>query len=116
MKLKLDENLPVELLEELRGAGHDVDTVQEEGIVGAPDPIVLSRAKADSRVLLTLDKGIGDLRAYPPAAFFGIVLLRPPSSGSLSALRFAQEHLHPILEHDLTGRLVVITERGARWR
>jgi hypothetical protein len=35
MKLELDENIPVELIDDLRGAGHDGDSVQDEGLAGA---------------------------------------------------------------------------------
>jgi predicted nuclease of predicted toxin-antitoxin system len=116
MKLKLDENLPDELLAELRSAGHEVDFVREEGLAGAGDPVVLGRARAEERVLLTLDKGIGDVRAYPPADFHGIVLLRPPSFGRAATLSFARKHLPALLALDLPGHLVVVTERGVRWR
>lgn len=116
MKLKLDENLPVELLDDLRQAGHEGDSVQGEGIAGAPDSVVLARARDEARVLLTLDKGIGDLRAYPPRQYSGIVLFRPPSSGREVTLSFARKHLASLLVGDLTGRLVVVTERGLRWR
>ncbi|MDP9120176.1 MAG: DUF5615 family PIN-like protein [Acidobacteriota bacterium] len=116
MKLKLDENLPIELLDDLRKAGHDADSVQEEGIAGAPDTTVLDHARAAARVLLTLDKGIGDLRAYPPSRFRGIVLLRPPAAGREATLSFARHHLPTLLAESLTGRLVVVTERGLRWR
>jgi len=116
MKLKLDENIPAELLDDLREAGHEVDSVREEGLAGAPDPVVLEQARAEGRVLLTLDKGIGDLRAYPPGRFAGIVLLRPPSSGRGATLTFARKHVPSLLAQSLSGRLVVVTERGLRWR
>jgi predicted nuclease of predicted toxin-antitoxin system len=116
MKLKLDENIPAELVDALRAAGHSADSVQDEGLTGAPDPIILDRARTEKRVLLTLDKGLGDLRAYPPNQFSGIILLRPPSSGREATLSFAREHLPSLLGQDLSGRLVVVTGRGLRWR
>lgn len=54
MKFKLDENLPVELLTDLRGLGHDVATVIGEGLRGATDPAVVDAALAADRVLFTL--------------------------------------------------------------
>ncbi len=116
MKLKLDENIPVELLDDLREGGHDGDSVRDEGLTGAPDPIILDRARAEARVLITLDKGLGDLRAYPPSQYSGIVLLRPPSSGREATLSFARERLPSLLAQDFEGRLVVVTDRGRRWR
>ena len=41
MTFKVDENLPVELAEDLRGLGHGSDTVVSEGLCGAPDPVVV---------------------------------------------------------------------------
>jgi Domain of unknown function (DUF5615) len=40
VKFKLDENPPVELVTDLSGLGHDVDTVIDEGLRGAADPAI----------------------------------------------------------------------------
>jgi len=37
MKFKLDENLPLQIAVDLRSGGYDIDTVQEEGLVGRLD-------------------------------------------------------------------------------
>jgi predicted nuclease of predicted toxin-antitoxin system len=87
----IDENIPIKLLDDLREAGHEADSVQEEGLAGAPDRDIPGRARVEARVLLTFDKGIGDVRAYPPREFPGIVLLRPPSSGREVTLSFARK-------------------------
>lgn len=76
MKIKLDENLPLSVRGVLTADGHDVDTVQDEGLAGANDLQVLAAANAAERLLITLDRGLGDLRAYPPGSHAGIVVLR----------------------------------------
>ena len=43
MRFKLDENLPVELVTDLRDLGHDADTVADEGLRGAADPCSCGR-------------------------------------------------------------------------
>lgn len=40
MRIKIDENLPRDLKEALVGLGHDVDTVEDEGLAGESDPEV----------------------------------------------------------------------------
>ncbi len=45
MKFKVDENLPLELLTDLRVAGHEAETVSEEGLPGAPDAVLLEIEK-----------------------------------------------------------------------
>jgi len=116
MKFKLDENLPAELLQELRQAGCEVDSVPDEGLTGTADPILLRKARDEARVFLTMDKGIGNIRSYPPQDHAGIVLFRPPSAGRRAVFEFIRARLHQILDLELIGRLVVVTERGIRTR
>lgn len=116
MKLKLDENLPAELMTDVRSLGHEIDSVSDEGLEGAPDNVVLAKARDEGRVLLTLDKGIGDIRAYKPTDYAGIVLFRTPGSGRGATLAFVRQHLARVLGFDLHGHLLVITERSIRTR
>lgn len=60
----------------LTTAGFDVDTVTSEGLAGASGPDVLTAATAAARMLITLDRGMGDVRRYPPGSHPGIVVLR----------------------------------------
>ena len=108
MKFKLDENLPVELVTDLRGLGHDADTVAGDGLRGAADPAVVGAASAAGRVLFTLDKGIASLQSYPVQQHAGVVLFRPDTSGRGAVVAFARERLHEVIEMDLTGRLSVV--------
>ena len=80
MRAKLDENLPVEAAELLRMAGWECDSVCDEGLAGADDPEVAAACQAGARVLFTLDLDFGDIRAYPPSEYVGIVVLRPAAS------------------------------------
>ena len=76
MKFKLDKNLPASSVAVLADAGHDVDTVRAEGLTGAPDQDVVTVATAAGRILISLDIGMADIRAYPPGSHAGIVVLR----------------------------------------
>jgi len=82
VKFKLDENLPASSASLLQAAGHDVDTVIAEELTGAPDPAVLAAATAADRVLVSLDRGLGDIRAYPPGSHAGVVVLRLPDQSA----------------------------------
>lgn len=116
MKFKVDENLPAELVGDLCAAGHDAETVLEEGLVGSPDPTILERVKREGLVLLTMDRGIADVRAYPPEHYCGIVLFRPRTSGRGAVLAFIRRHLPMLLQADVSGHLLVMSERGIRIR
>ena len=61
MKFKVDENLPRDIADDLVWLGHDADTLDDEGLAGADDFTVVQAARASTRILLTLDKGIASL-------------------------------------------------------
>lgn len=116
MKFKLDENLPAELLDVLQAQGHEADTVVDEYLSGEADRIILAAVRSEERVLLTLDKGIGDIRQFPPEAYFGIVLFRPSDTGRGAVFDFVRERLPKVLEIDLRGRLLVVSKNSFRLR
>ena len=57
-RLFADENFPLPVVDGLRAAGHDVVTIQETGEAGVSlaDDVVLARATADGRAVLTLNR------------------------------------------------------------
>jgi predicted nuclease of predicted toxin-antitoxin system len=56
VRFKLDEHLPIELLNDLRAAGHEADGLRDEGLIGGPDNVVLDLVRRENRVLLTQGK------------------------------------------------------------
>jgi predicted nuclease of predicted toxin-antitoxin system len=116
VKIKLDENLPVELCVDVRAPGHEAASVHDEDLTGADDPTILERVRLEGRVLLTMDKGIGDVRTYPPSSYQGIVLFRPAQTGRAAVLAFVRRHLPLLLQMQLAGHLFVVTDRNIRRR
>ena len=108
MKFKIDENLPSELVADLRELGHDADTVFDESLGGAKYPVLMEAASAGKRILLTLDKGIANLQQYPTEQHSGVVLFLPVRSGRRVVLAFTRGRLQSLLESDLQGRLTVV--------
>jgi uncharacterized protein with PIN domain len=107
VRFKLDENLPVELAAELRGMGHDADTVADEGLCGAADPVVVEAASNGGRILLTLDKGIADVRSQLRA---GAVLFRPDSAGHRAVLCFVRDRISRSAAMELAGRASALSQ------
>jgi len=116
VKFKIDENLPAEIATDLVAAGHEADTATDEGLSGAPDGIILARAQLEGRAILTMDKGIADVRAYPPLQYAGIILFRPRTAGRAATLAFVRQHLLTLLQTNLAGHLFVVSEAGIRVR
>jgi predicted nuclease of predicted toxin-antitoxin system len=86
MRIKLDENLPAKLSVLLREFGHNVSTVDDEGLGGSPDPVIWQAAQREERFLITQDLDFSDLRAFAPGTRHGILLVRLHSP-SRQALR-----------------------------
>ena len=114
MRFKVDENLPEAAAALLRDAGHDVHSVRDEGLVGAPDSRVADACRNEGRALVTLDTDFANIFAYPPAGLFGVVVLRLTQQDKPHVLGVLRSLL-PLLEIEaLTGQLWIVDERRVR--
>jgi len=93
--------------------GHDVDTVPGEHLAGRPDQgqdVAAAASTAAGRVLISLDVGLGDIRAYPPGSHAGIVILRLADQSAATVIK-AIEDLASLAEPSLAGAVAVL-QRG----
>lgn len=116
MKLKLDENLPHDLTADLVERGHDVHTVHDEQLAGHTDPVVVRAAAEEGRMVLTLDRGVGDLRHYPPGSHAGIVVLRPTSQDPDMVIELVDRFLSSCSLGDLRECTVIVEPDRVRIR
>jgi predicted nuclease of predicted toxin-antitoxin system len=86
VKFKIDENLPIEITLLLRSQGFDTHTVLDEGLRGSPDDIIMERIEDEERILVTMDKGIANIKKYSPTRYAGIILLRPRNAAQDSGV------------------------------
>jgi predicted nuclease of predicted toxin-antitoxin system len=107
VRLPADENFDVAIIQALRDAGHEVRAIRETN-VAAPDEVVIQIAVSERRVLLTEDKGFGELvynRAHPSA---GVLLVRRFASPSPQAKPGAVVEAVTRLGEELVGKFVVV--------
>lgn len=100
MRLKLDENMPVDARAVVEEFGHDVDTAESEGLAGAVDDDVIASARSAGRFLITMDRGMGDIRRHPPGTHAGVVVLRVGDQRSPLVLEAVRTFL---TNHDLAS-------------
>ncbi len=81
LKVKIDENLPIDIVRLFRSAGHDVESVFSENIQGCSDQVLTMKCREEGRVLVTLDNDFSDIITYPPDTTEGIIVLRSKEQG-----------------------------------
>ena len=100
----------------MRAAGCTVHRVQDLGMAGAPDAEVYQTALDKEAVLVTTDRGFGDVRSYPPSSHHGIIVLHV--SPDPRQVRAVHRTLRMLLqtETSFTGTLFTVDGRKYRKR
>jgi predicted nuclease of predicted toxin-antitoxin system len=116
MKAKLDENLPLQVATRLRKLGHNVHTMQDEGLSGCNDSDLWRAAQREGRTLITQDLDFSDSRRFAPGTHHGIVLLRLRSPSRLRLIERVDEIFQYEAIRSWAGCFVVVTEQKVRVR
>lgn len=72
LKLLADQNIPLEIVEDLKMNHFAIKSIYEINMQGHPDENILLSAKKLNRVLLTTDKDFWDERKHPIQKHFGV--------------------------------------------
>jgi len=112
--VKLDEDLPNDLVEVLRSGGMDVTSVRLQGWTGWKDEKLLPEIQQEGRWLFTADKGFSDIRRYPPGTHAGIVFFRADRESRAAYCELAKILMQQLDLTTTPGALVVVTPRSVR--
>ncbi len=113
----VDEDMPRSTARVLREAGYKAEDVRDVGLRGRDDQDVFAYAQTQDAVLVTADKGFGNVLRFPPGAHAGIVVLRVPDQ--LPTHRINEALLKTLADlegEDLKGVLVVVVVGRTRIR
>jgi predicted nuclease of predicted toxin-antitoxin system len=116
VKLKVDENLPMEVAVLLREAGHDALTVKEQALTGVLDAPLLAVCTQEARALVTLDVGFANTLTYPPGRTAGLIVLRLERQDKAHVLAVVRTLLPVLAQEPVAGRLWIVDERRVRIR
>lgn len=115
MRLKLDENIGDRVRSQLVSAGHDVETVVDEQLGGAPDVRILEAAVTERRALVSFDLDFANPFRFEPSATAGLIALRLRSRPSRAVIDEVVGHLLDALrQRDVTSRRWIVDQRGVR--
>lgn len=116
MKIKIDENLPVDIVMLFRSDGHDVESVHSEGIQGCSDQVLIMKCRDEHRVLVTLDNDFSDIITYPPDTTEGIIVLRSKEQGKSAVIKVVTNLLPRLKGNFIPGQLWIVEENRIRVR
>src|SRR5208282_4479929 len=107
------------IIASLGAAGHDVLRLKDHLPTESPDSAVIAKAQQLGAILLSLNGDFGDIVAYPPARFRGIValqILNHPEITSLLVERLKRYlEVHTRME-DYRGKLITVDAARIRMR
>ena len=118
MKFLLDANLPRSTAGLLKNLGHEVHDVRDVLPGGADDHAVAAYARVHQLALVTRDFDFADIRNYPPADYFGMVVLELPDDATA---RQINQTLQTFVNNQdllarLPGRLAIVESWRVRFR
>jgi predicted nuclease of predicted toxin-antitoxin system len=116
MRFKVDENLPVEVAQLFREAGHEAATVLDQCLGGRHDRAVATICQQEARALVTLDLDFADIRTYPPAHYAGVVVLRLQHQDKPHVLEVCARVIPLLSQEPLAQRLWIVEENRIRIR
>jgi len=116
VKLLADECTFVQTVVLMRNLGFEVQRIQELGMTGAEDYKVFEKAQDLKAVLVTNDKGFGDIRHYHPSSHCGIIVLK--MAPDPVRIREVHETLKQLLrtEEQFEGALFIVDTHKYRVR
>ena len=116
MKIKVDENLPIEVARMLNDAGHDALSVLDQSMGGASDEEIAGICKNEDRILITLDVGFSDIRVHPPRENPGLIVFRLRRMNKAYVLDMVGRVMEALGREEIDGRLWIVDESRIRIR
>ena len=115
-----DESFPDPTAELIESWGYSVKKARDVGLSGAKDQHVFEAAQREGWILLTADKGFGDIRVYSPSLHLGVVVLRitpqDVAEGMIKAHSVLQKLLAETREEEYSGTLFIVDRNKYRER
>jgi len=115
MRFKLDECIHISIKKILNDKGFETDTIYEENKSGISDSETIKLCKKEKRMLITVDKGFGNILKYPKGTHGGIILLRPKKT-SMRHIKNLITSLGKFLLSEkkvkIKGALIIIDAKG----
>lgn len=116
IKFFVDECINIDIILALRQKGVDVLTVKDAGLTGSDDEIVYNFAKDNHRVLLTFDRGFGDIFRFNISKSAGVIIILVNQMAYFEIADILFAFFLEIGKGNIRGKLVIIGKSKIRIR
>jgi len=113
-KILADECIHTDLVNALRNAGLDVLTVNEAGLLGVPDKVVFQAGVEKKRIILTFDRGFGDIFRFNIGNSNGVVIVLIKQMSKEEILDISTTFFVSQKDRVLAGKLIIIGKSKIR--
>lgn len=113
-KILADECVHQEIIKSLSQAGFDISSTKEIGLVGVSDDFIFNFAIKKKKILLTFDRGFGDIFRFDIKNSAGIVIVLISQMNKKEIIRNILVFFKSKIAKDLTGKLVIIGKEKIR--
>ena len=112
----IDENLPLSLVHQLQASGYFAEHARDVGLGHQDDTVVFAYAQDHTETIITIDKGLSSILAYPPP-HAGIISVRLPEQIPVAErIQMIMEQLAALKGRSFANTIVVIGRGQARVR
>lgn len=116
MKFLADMGISLRTVDWLRDKGHDVVHLRDEGLQRLPDDEILTKAKIESRIVLTVDLDFAQLLAMSQWSLPSVILFRLGNENYEQINDFLNILLEDCIEDLYAGAMISVNTKGFRVR
>jgi len=117
LKFLIDENMPRSTAEVLKKIGYVSMDVRDYKLSGEADEKVFKFAQNEKAVIITADRGFGNILRFPLGKHYGIIIANFPNEMSTTEMNsHLVRQIQNLSEEQISGSLVVIDSKKVRTR
>ena len=117
LKFLIDENMPRSTAAVLKEIGHKSMDVRDSNLSGKSDEKIFKFAQREKAVILTADRGFGNILRFPLGKHNGIVIANFPNEMSTAEMnKCLVKQIQNLTEDQIKGGLVIIDSKKVRTR
>lgn len=109
MKFVIDEDMHRSLGAILKEQGYVVKDIRDHCLRGKDDEEIYEFAQREKAVIITGDRGFGNILRFPLGEHFGIIVVHFPNEMTTSEINYQfLKRIKRLTENDIKGNLIII--------